>query len=146
MNKITKTIATLSAAALFIPGLTLASTGTEMYEGSGVVKGVGMGFVEVHGKGTLKVSGTGTLTVSQNARVKIVGEGTRTETADGIQYSGFNGEAVVKGKNVSAEFSGDVEKFRITGTGNVKVSGDGTVSAHGKFKHVQSPVSTEKPK
>jgi hypothetical protein len=133
MRAFKASFALFSAVALLVPALVLGATGTRIYEGHGVVRGMGLGGVEFNGTGKLEVSGNGTLTVSRNAIVKITGVGERAETDDYITWTGFEGKAMVRGNQVSGNLSGEVLSFVAMGKGRLVIEGDGEVSARPWF-------------
>jgi hypothetical protein len=146
MKNIAKGIAVLGVLALFLPTLTMAAGTIKVYEGSGRMTGNGLGMVEFKGKGTLKVTGSGNLTVSKNAKVTINGKGTKSVSGNTVSYSGFDGSATVKGKNVSGSLSGTVKTCSISGKGKVTTEGDGKVTARGWSVKKTTPKTTTQTK
>lgn len=143
MSTFTKTLATIGAGAILLPSVVFASgVDQRLFEGRGRVTAEGMGVGVFEGNGKLFVEGSGTLTFSKNADVKIRGTGVRIETDDMITYTGFNGTARIRGKNVEGSLKGDVEQFSVRGKGKVELDGEGTVHAR-RWKPLVKPEAGE---
>lgn len=129
MSTMKKAFALLGVVTVLLPSFAFAATGKRVYEGNGTVSGKGFGMVSFVGNGQIKVEGSGTLVVNKSANVKIKGTGERAVTGDVVTYTGFNGTAEVRGKDVKGSLSGDVKNFKASGKGTLTLEGDGKVSA-----------------
>lgn len=148
MSTLKKAFALMGISAVLLPSFAFAATGTgsRVFEGNGAVTGKGFGLVTFEGRGKISVTGTGTLTVSKDANVNIKGVGEKTISGDVITYTGFDGTAVVSGKDVTGSLSGDVKSFKASGKGKVTVKGEGTVSKRAWFAPIVNKEKDTKQK
>jgi hypothetical protein len=120
---------TLLGTLAFAPQAAYAQSGG----GNGTLIADGDGLAGIRGNGTVTVSGNGVLWIRDtagDAEINISGEsGHRAEGERGwIRYSGFNGQAVVSGSQVTVAVSGFDIHLEASGTGKFIMRGNGSYS------------------
>jgi len=130
----------LVASLGFAPAVHADDSGTGA-EADVTAKGIGKltahgdGIALLAGKGIVKVSGNGILWIKDNAgdaKIEVTGYGNKKEFPDGwVQYSGFHGNADIKGSNLRIVIAGVDVNLDAKGRGRVILWGHGTYAING---------------
>ena len=137
-----KTLILVLTAIMLVTSLGFASLvsadttdGSAKLEGKGTLTARGDGIAILGGAIAVNITGNGILWVKDttgNAEIRVTGYGQKEEFADGwIQYSGFNGEAAIKGRRVIVVLTGVDVNLDAKGRGRAILWGHGTYEVNG---------------
>ena len=138
-----KTLILVLTAIMLVTSLGFASVvsadttdGSAKLEGKGTLTARGDGIAILGGAIAVNITGNGILWVKDttgNAEIRVTGYGQKEEFADGwIQYSGFNGEAAIKGRRIIVVLAGVDVNLDARGRGRAILWGHGTYEVNGR--------------
>lgn len=102
--------------------------------GTGTVTAYGSGRAELTGSGEVTISGSGTLIIisDEDDAIEVSGEGRRYVRGRYTIIRGFDGTAIISGRNLFVSLRGTDIRLEAAGTGTVKLWGRGSYSFNGQ--------------